>query len=489
MTIVAHARALAVRGLGASSPLVAGRLASAVLTFALPLVLARMLTPALFGTYKQFFLIAVTLQLTGQLGLGQSLYYFVPRGGPERGSYMVQTALSMVGLGAMFGSALWCATPLVSRWLSDGALLELRWPLALFSGLQLVAAPLEGALTSEGRIGGAATAYVVSDAVRAAALVVGAKWGGPTGLFWMAAATSLLRVITFALLFVTRVLPFARPTRARLVAQLAYALPFAGAIYLYVAQRFFAQYAVSANFDAANFATFSIASFFMPAVDIVYTPLGEVMMVQMGRALHDGRSDGVLAAWQDAVGKLAAILLPCAVCGWLFGPTILPVLFTHKYDASVPLLLLAIVEIPLWIWPLDGLLRAAGDTRFLFALNAARIVATGILVVSGIKLGGLRGAIAGGIVSEALARVGMVWRGRHFLRVSWTRALNVAAFSGSVLAALIACIPAWLAQRLPLARWSSLLLAILLYGATYLSLTIWWTRRAAQLQPAPAIYP
>ena len=41
-------------------------------------------------------------------------------------------------------------------------------------------------------------------------------------------------------------------------------------------------------------------------------------------------------------------------------PTLLPLLFTHKYDGSVPLFMLATLEIPLWILPLDALLRAAG---------------------------------------------------------------------------------------------------------------------------------
>jgi hypothetical protein len=129
------------------------------------------------------------------------------------------------------------------------------------------------------------------------------------------------------------------------------------------------------------------------------------------------------------------------------------------------------------VWPLDGLLRAAGDTRFLFAFNAVRVVMTALLVVIGIKIGGLGGAIAGGIVSEALARVGMLWRGRRFLRVGWARMLNGATLGWSAAAALAASLPAWLAQRLPLGRGWSSLLAPLVYGAAYLALTIWWTRR------------
>src|SRR6185312_11582960 len=96
----------------------------------------------------------------------------------------------------------------------------------------------------------------------------------------------------------------------------------------------------------------------------------------VGRAQHAGDTPGMWAAWNDSVQKLAAILWPAAACAWLFGPTLLPLLFTHKYEGSVPLFMLVTVEMPLWILPVDPLLRAAGETRFMFALNFARIVVT-----------------------------------------------------------------------------------------------------------------
>jgi len=417
--MIARLRALFVKVLGASSPLVAGRLVSAALTFGLPLALARLLTPDQFGTYKQFFLIAATLQLTGQLGLTQSLYYFLPRGGKERGAYVSQTFLSLAVLGVAFGIALWFATPIIGRWLGDGSLAALRVPLALFGGLMLCAASLESAIMSEGRIARAALAYVLTDAVRAFALVLGAKYGGPAGLFWAAAGTSAVRVAALFFIVGTKTVPFARPHLGLFKKQLAYALPFAGASYLYVAQRYFSQYAVSASFDAATFALFAVASFHMPVVDIVFTPLSDVMIVHVGKAQHTNQPRAAWAAWNDAVQKLASILFPAAACAWLFGPTVLPLLFTHKYEGSVPLFLLATVEIPLWVLPIDALLRAAGDTRFLFAFNGARIAVTAALVLGGIHAFGLPGAIGGGILSEA-PRSRRRWRARRRTRCAWS---------------------------------------------------------------------
>ena len=484
--MIARLQALFRRVLGAGSPLVIGRLISAALTFCLPLVLARLLTPDQFGTYKQFFLVASTVQLTCQLGLTQSLLYFLPRGGKERGAYISQTFLSLVVLGVLFGGGLWLLAPHLGRWLGDGSLASLRAPLALFGGLMLAAAALESSIVGEGRMAKAALTYVLSDGARALALVLGAKYGGPAGLFWAAAMVAAGRVAALAVIVVTKTVPWALPHARLFKQQLAYALPFAGASYLYVAQRYFSQYAVSASFDAATFALFAVASFHMPMVDIVFTPLSDVMIVHVGKAQHAGDTRGMWTAWNDTVQKLAAILLPAAACAWLFGPTLLPLLFTHKYDGSVPLFMLATLEIPLWILPLDALVRATADTRFYFVFNGVRILGTAALVIGGIHLFGLRGAILGGVAAEALARVGLLARGRRFLEVEWTRLVDWAGVGRIAAAAAVACAPAWVVRAWVDHHMLGVIAGAAVYGATYLAI-VFLMGRLFRGGPAQAI--
>lgn len=454
--------------LGRSGPLVLSRLTSAALTFSLPLILVRLLSPEGFGVYKQFFLVAQTLLLVGQLGLTQSLYYFLPRGGSERGSYVSHALVLVTLLGAMAGIGLYLGAPFLGRWM-DPHLAELRLPLGLFAGAMLAAAPLEGALTSEGLIGGAALAYVLSDAARAAALASGAILGGARGLFFAAVAVGWLRVAALWILVAKKRLPTARPRACLLRAQLAFALPFAGATWLYVAQRYFAQYAVSARFPAATFALFAVASFHLPVVDIVFTPITEVLMVTLGRRFDR-------SAWDDAVDKLASLLFPAACGAFLFGPLVLPLLFTSRFAAAVPLFLLATCEIPLWVLPCDALLRAAGDTRFLFWFNGARVLVTGSCVLLGIRLAGLPGAICGGIFSEALARAGMLWRGCRFLGVEMAEVLDWTRLSRVALAAVLACLPAALLARADLSVPMRLVVGGVSYAGSYLALRAWLVR-------------
>ena len=478
---------------GMASPLVIGRVASMALTFALPLLLARSLDASDFGTYKQLFLVAMTVLMCCQFGLGQSLYYFLPREGAGRGAYVGQVLIFLGGMSLIAAAALFTAAPAISRVLNDGGLAELALPMALLAGGMLLASPLEGSLTSEGHVGLAALSYVLSDGTRAALLLGGAHYRGLEGLAWGGAIWGVLRVFGLAVALLCRAIPVAWPRRDAIKAQLAYAVPFAGAVWLFVAQKQFIQYAIAGGFDTATFALFSVAAFHLPVVDILYTPIGEVLMVQLGRNRNASAKER-LAAWDDAVEKLATLLWPATACAGLFGPTVLPLLFTQKDAASVPLFMLATLEIPLWVLPVDSLLRAAGKTRFLFGWYAARIAITGVLVVGGMKLGALAGAthvngalagaMIGGIISEAISRVVMAAAGRSLLGAKLARALDPALWRVAV-ASVLAALPGWAAQHLFTGK-LSLLAGGGAYAVAYVGLLL-VLRQARKRSEAPVL--
>ena len=59
--------------------LVVGRTIGFAASFIIPVLLVRTFNQAEFGTYKQLFLIYGTLYGLAQLGMAESLYYFVPK--------------------------------------------------------------------------------------------------------------------------------------------------------------------------------------------------------------------------------------------------------------------------------------------------------------------------------------------------------------------------------------------------------------------------
>src|SRR5207248_3255404 len=83
------------------------RAGAAVVGFALPLILTRLLPQAEFGTYKQVWLVVTTAYFMLQLGLAQSLYYFLPRKDGRESAWLTQASIALVSLGAVCAAAIY----------------------------------------------------------------------------------------------------------------------------------------------------------------------------------------------------------------------------------------------------------------------------------------------------------------------------------------------------------------------------------------------
>src|ERR1043166_9713314 len=79
--------------------LTSGRVMAFLFTFFIPVVLVRVFDPVDFGTYKQLFLIYMTIFYAAQFGMAESLYYFMPLNPAKSSRYVVNSiaALSAAG--------------------------------------------------------------------------------------------------------------------------------------------------------------------------------------------------------------------------------------------------------------------------------------------------------------------------------------------------------------------------------------------------------
>jgi len=136
---------------GISGPafrLVAGRVIGGVVSFAIPVVLARTLLPTAFGTYKQLFLIYMTMYGVAQLGAAESLYYFVPKK-PAEAARSISNALATLTLaGTVSLTVLFVNRDRVAIWMGNPAIAPELPLLALFLTLTLISAAFEIVIVS-----------------------------------------------------------------------------------------------------------------------------------------------------------------------------------------------------------------------------------------------------------------------------------------------------------------------------------------------------
>ena len=78
--------------------IIAGRIAGFAAAFLTPLILVRIFDLETFGTYKQWFLLYTTLLTITQIGMSESLLYFLPRADADAGRYVMNSILFLAAV-------------------------------------------------------------------------------------------------------------------------------------------------------------------------------------------------------------------------------------------------------------------------------------------------------------------------------------------------------------------------------------------------------
>ncbi|MGQ0505141.1 MAG: lipopolysaccharide biosynthesis protein [Myxococcaceae bacterium] len=389
--------------LGRAGPLVLARLFAAGLTFAIPLVLARVLNLEDYGTYKQLILISTTLYMVLPFGMAQSLYFFIPRT-EERRAYFFQTLvfLAVAGLAAV-GLIFTFADVLASRFSNPG-IFEHRVPLALYAGALIAGFPLEISLTSQGRTTLSAKSYLFWDGLRTAAMVIPILLGfGLSGLMVSLAGLMGLRLlVTWIAMMKLSGGPVFRP--ALFWSQVAYAAPFGAAMCLNYPQQAAHQYMVSATVAPELFALYAVGCFQLPLVDLLYTPTSEVLMVQLGENEKRGEQHLDVAAFRQATANLAYAFLPLGAFLFAAAPELISTLFGAKFLPAVPLFRISVLGTVMAILPMDGVLRARNQTRHIFRSYLVKALVTVPMVYFGVKTFGMMGGLGSWAIAELVGK-------------------------------------------------------------------------------------
>ena len=459
--------------------LMSGRAIGFVAVFFLPVVLVRIFDQAEFGTYKQLFLIYSTVYGIAQLGMAESLFYFLPIAPKEAGKYVTNSmlvltvgGLACLGFLATTGSG-------ISQWMSNQPMAGYITWIGIYVFLMISTAVMEIVMITRKRYLCASSSYAASDFFRAIFLVVPALLVGR--LEWLllgAVAFASLRFCA-ALFYLRREFPGElRPDRTLLKKQLAYALPFGIAVLVEILQSNFHQYAVSYYFDAATFAIYAVGCLQVPLVDFLFTATGNVMMVRMAEEIRDGRKEAMLRIWRDTTRKLALVFFPLVGLLILASRELIVFLFTESYRASVPIFTIWSTAILLGALQTDGVLRVHAETRFIFFLNALKLVFIVASINWFLSVFDLLGAVTVTVVAAFIGKVLALVRIKRLMQTGFRQLLPWRALAGIFVVAWAAGLPVVILRfvldigTLPLLVTTSLLYTgayvVLLFGCNVL---------------------
>lgn len=452
--------------------LMSGRVLGFAASFCIPIVFVRIFTQSEFGTYKQLFLIYATLYSIAQVGMAESLFYFLPLAPEKGGRYSVNSllALAVAGLGCL--AVLGTGGSQISHWLNNSALSGHTALIGIYLLLMLISSVLEIAMISRKQYPWAALSYALSDLVRAALYILPVVF--LRKLEWL-----LLGAVLFATLRLGASLAYIgrefgrelRPDPVLLRKQLAYAVPFEMAVVADTLQSNFHQYAVSYYFDAATFAIYSVGCLQIPLVEFLASSAANVMMVRMAEEVREGRSPGVLALWHDTTRKLAVVFFPLVGLLLLNAREIIAILFTEAYRASIPIFAISSTGVLLASFMTDAVLRVYAQTHVLFLINVVRLVLVAAFINWFLSAFGLWGAVLVTLLATAVGKGWALARMKSLMHTRLSRILPWRRLAAILTISAVAGLPPLLIKTtfqmptLALASTTSLL-----YAASYLAL-------------------
>jgi O-antigen/teichoic acid export membrane protein len=461
---------------GPALVLMSGRALGFVAAFVVPLVLARLFDQHEFGTYKQLFLIYGTLFAIAQVGMAESLYYFLPSETAQKGRYVVNVLLVLGGLGI---GALWllqAQQERIAALLNNPALTPYLPLTGLFLLLMLVSLVLEIVMTADKKHLGASVAYALTDLCKAALMLLPVLLFGD--LFWLllgAVAFALARLVV-TLVYLDRAFGKGlRFDRGLLKKHLGYALPFGLAGLIEIVQMNFHLYVVSWYFDAATFAVYAVGCLQLPITDFLMTSTSNVMMVQMREKLRAGNTAAVRAIWLDAVRKLALILFPLVGVLLVLAHELIVFLFTDAYAGSVPVFIIWTGSMLMTVLLTDSVLRVYAQNRFLILQNCIRLALVAALIHTFITRLGLPGAVLVTAVANGVVKVLALHKVKRLLEVDLTHLLPWKALTALLATAALAALPVELIKAtLSLAPFLQLALCGTVYVISYYFLLLWF---------------
>jgi len=418
----------------------AGQLLNAVAGF----VLVRFLTQEDFGTFRQLTLLFSTLVVLVDLGLTESLYYFIPRAPARRAVFMRQTVLVVTLLQIAVGAVLVLGGAWIGAYFHNSALPNHLLLLSISLGLSAITRLWEVELVAEQRVPMASLVSGAGETVKVALMMASLALGPSVErLLWAMALGAALKMAAF-LWFIGRDLRWFAGVSADAESnsQFGYSLVLWAPAIVNTLAIYAHQYIVGNRFTPAEFAIYSTACFQVPFLGALTTSIIEVMLVRVTAARAQGNYDEVKRTWNSACTKAMLVFLPMAVGLAVVATPLMAVLFGAPYAAAGPLFVLLVAGLPLHGLFTDNMLRAYGAMRSYAGFYAARLVLGLVLGIAGVVWFGMAGVALSTTLTMLLVRGWQLRKVARLLQVDFAHVLPWRALARIALACALAAVPA-----------------------------------------------
>ena len=380
-----------------------GRIFSMLVSFAMPMVMTRLLSQSDYGVFSQFFTLYLTLNVIFALGFHANLFYFYPTA-EEKGKdeYVSNTLLLLLLMSLL--SALVLSFPSIHGWMLGDSRLEEYAPLVVLCiALTIPNNIVSPLVTVQEDKWGAVFIPGVFSALRLGVMIVAAILSHDLRYVFLALVCyqALVSVCVIVYAFHHHRIRFNWDKAKR---QIAYSVPFGLIVAVQQLVFYFDKLVGIRLMDEVQYAIYSVAFLSIPGINQIYESLCQVNIVNMTRSHQAGEFQEVRDEYKDFVIKTLSFSTPVILAVALFAEEVIGFLFPGDYLEAARYFRVYSLTFLVAMFGAGTILRAIGKVEY--ALGAYLISAAVGLPLTYIltKQYGPSGAIIGAAVNIMLPR-------------------------------------------------------------------------------------
>jgi len=230
------------------------------------------------------------------------------------------------------------------------------------------------------------------------------------------------------------------------------------------------QFYLSYFTSPSAFAVYSVGNFRIRILTLVFNSIRNLIVPRIVEYNRDRLKQEIISLWHKAIKTLALLGVPAMIFSLIMSKEIITFLFTDDYLESVPIFIIILFILPAQIASPSTILRAFGDTKFIFKANLVALFASIVLGFVLIKYFN----IIGGAVSVVLVFNIGIWlqfrKGRELLDISYAEYYPWKILGKIIISGLLPGILIFFVKDIFLHKFISILVSFLIYCACYVFL-------------------
>jgi O-antigen/teichoic acid export membrane protein len=305
----------------------------------LPVFLVRILTKEEFGVYSQFFLLEMLIKTIFQMGINQSLFFFIPRDRENSGAYFVNSLILNVLAFSLAYSLVWVFRAQIAQELGMGLVHTYFWYLAWYSMLMMLNIAAEVYLTAREKILSASIYAVVREVLASIATLYAAFRYGELEKIFLALIVSRAVTLVLALLYIHIKLHGFRATRYffGLGSQIKYGLVLGLAGTIWALTMRIHEMAVSREFDLATYAVYAAGCKQIPILQFFGQSVAVVALSKFAKLEKAQDWAGIRKLWDQILGSMYGVGIPVTLGFLLISKPLIILMFTENYAGAIPI--------------------------------------------------------------------------------------------------------------------------------------------------------